>query len=159
MGEQGRPTKYKTEYDEQAYKLCLLGLTNVDLANYFEVNKTTITEWINNHDSFSTAVKSGRIPADANVAASLNKRARGFQYTEETKELDTDGNLIVTKQVTKEVPPDTGAAMAWLKNRRPKDWRDKQEVQVDAHNVNENITSLADLLNDPVKDREIPGDD
>jgi hypothetical protein len=33
--ERGRPTKYKEEYNEQAYKLCLLGATDKELADFF----------------------------------------------------------------------------------------------------------------------------
>lgn len=30
----------------------------------------------------------------------------------------------------RELPPDTTAGIFWLKNRKPKDWRDKQEVEL-----------------------------
>lgn len=152
----GRPSSYKPEYVKVAYNLALLGATDVEIGNAFDVSEQTINNWKKEYPDFSLALKDGKTIADAEVAASLNKRARGFRYVEVTKELNGVGQLVVTKEVTKEVAPDTGAAMAWLKNRRSKNWRDKQEVQVDSHNVNENITSIADLLNDPVKDREIP---
>lgn len=38
---------------------------------------------------------------------------------------EDDKRLVVTKVVTKEVIPDTTAQIFWLKNRKPKDWRDK----------------------------------
>ena len=53
----GRPTKYKDEYAEQAYKLCLLGATNEDLANFFEVAVSTIDKWISEIEEFSGALK------------------------------------------------------------------------------------------------------
>ncbi|HLS07388.1 MAG TPA: hypothetical protein VK079_05485, partial [Bacillota bacterium] len=31
--------------------------------------------------------------------------------------------------VTKEVQPDTTAQIFWLKNRKPAEWRDKQEIE------------------------------
>ena len=37
-----RPTKYNKEYNMQAYKLALLGATDVELADFFEVNQDTI---------------------------------------------------------------------------------------------------------------------
>ncbi len=40
------------------------------------------------------------------------------------------GELVVTKEVTKEVVPDTTAQIFWLKNRKPEQWRDKQDVQI-----------------------------
>lgn len=42
----------------------------------------------------------------------------------------TAGQVISVKSVKKFIPPDTGAAMAWLKNRQPAKWRDKQEVDL-----------------------------
>ena len=120
----GRPSKYKPEYAEQAYKLCLLGATDKDLADFFETTEQTINAWKQQHPDFLESLKNGKEVADAEVAASLYKRARGYQYEERTIE---GGEL--TKTVVKEVPPDTGAAMAWLKNRRPQAWRDKQDIE------------------------------
>lgn len=39
------------------------------------------------------------------------------------------GELVVTKEVIKEVQPDTTAQIFWLKNRQPDKWRDKQDVE------------------------------
>lgn len=39
------------------------------------------------------------------------------------------GELIVTKEVVKEVVPDTTAQIFWLKNRKPAQWRDKQDIE------------------------------
>ena len=39
------------------------------------------------------------------------------------------GEMVVTKEVTKEVIPDTTAQIYWLKNRKPEEWRDKRNVE------------------------------
>lgn len=124
----GRPTKYKEEYNEQAYELCLLGYTNEELAVFFEVSLSTFKEWRNKFPKFSAAVKAGKEVADAKVAKSLFKRACGYQYDETTKE-GAAGNMKVTKIVTKEVAPDAGAALNWLKNRQKDKWRDKRDIE------------------------------
>ena len=36
---------------------------------------------------------------------------------------------IVQTQIRKYYPPDTTAGIFWLKNRKPAEWRDKQEVE------------------------------
>ena len=41
----GRPTKYKDEYCEQAYKLCLLGATDKEMADFFQVSLSTLNLW------------------------------------------------------------------------------------------------------------------
>ena len=48
---------------------------------------------------------------------------------------DGTGQIIYSKKTKKTVPPDTGAAMAWLKNRRPDKWRDKQDVEISSPNL------------------------
>ena len=56
------------------------------------------------------------------------QRALGYEYTETTREYIPElGEMHVTKEVTKQVAPDTTAQIFWLKNRKPQDWRDKQE--------------------------------
>ena len=63
---------------------------------------------------------------DRQVENALLKRALGYEYTEVTKEYVPDvGKMTVTKEVTKQVIPDTTAQIFWLKNRKPGDWRDK----------------------------------
>lgn len=123
----GAPTKYQDSHDKQAYKLCLLGATDAELADFFEVNEDTINEWKKVHDTFSVSIKRGKFQADANVATKLFKRATGYQHP------DTDIKMyegqIITTEVIKHYPPDTTAGIFWLKNRQPKKWRDKQEVE------------------------------
>ena len=108
----GRPGRYKPEYDDQARKLCLLGFTDVKLAEYFEVSETTISNWKIEYPSFLEALKAGKEKADANVAEGLYKRAAG--YTHEDKYF----------------PPDPGAATRWLKNRQRDLWRDRVDTTI-----------------------------
>ena len=97
----GRPTKYRPEFCEQAMRLCLLGAKDSELAAFFEVTESTLNKWKLEHAEFSESLSDGKENADANVASSLYKQA-------------LSGN--------------TTAAIFWLKNRRKRDWRDKQEI-------------------------------
>lgn len=117
-------SKYKPEYDEQAYKLCLLGLTDAQLADFFGVCEATINNWKKEHPSFLESLKKGKLIADAEVAASTFKRATGFQSVEIKEETGIVGGSEVNKTtvITKEVPPDTGAAAFWLKIRQRDVW-------------------------------------
>jgi hypothetical protein len=78
----GRPTDYKTEYAEQTYKLCLLGATDKELANFFDVVESTINLWKQEHSEFSESIKRGKFQADANVADRLYQRATGYEHPE-----------------------------------------------------------------------------
>lgn len=146
----GRPTEYKTEYCVQVEKLCKLGATDKEIADFFEVVESTINLWKLEHPEFSESIKKGKIIADAEVAHSLHKRAIGYQYDEVTYEKIGPGDdkvevgeqgmesvkqdLYKKKVVTKEVPPDVAAQNIWLKNRRGRvdksaqRWADKIET-------------------------------
>lgn len=117
----GRPTSYKTEYDQQAFRLSLLGLSDAELADFFEISVSTLNAWKKEYLSFSDALRRGKTEADGKVARALYKRALGFEYTETTREA---GKLI--KTVTKIVVPDVGAVTLWLKNRQRDKWRDRE---------------------------------
>lgn len=127
-GEQGRPTKYKPEYDEQVVKLCRLGATDKEIADFFNVVESTINYWKIHEPSFSESIKKGKIIADMNVANALYKKATGYQQ-EDVEVFQFQGEPVIVP-IIKNYQPDTGAAMAWLKNRRPKDFRDKQDIEM-----------------------------
>ncbi len=120
-------SKYDERYVKLAYNYCLLGATDADLANFFDVAESTINKWKLDHPAFSESIKRGKHEADANVAASLYNRAMGFTHTE-TKIATYEGRITDTLDVDKHYAPDTTAAIFWLKNRQPKMWRDKQEL-------------------------------
>lgn len=124
-----RPTKYEEKMDEQVFKLALLGLDDKEMANILLVSERTLNRWKNEHPTFCQSIQKGKGPADAEVAASLFKRACGFEYEESTNYVDKEGN---TSEQTnnKYSVPDTGAAFIWLKNRRSGKWRDKREMDI-----------------------------
>ena len=126
--EMGRPTKYRSEYAEQAYKLALLGATDEEMANFFSVSRSTFALWKKQMPDFSDTVKRGKALADANVAAALYKKAVGYEYPSE-KIMNVNNEVVRVPTIT-HVPPDPGAAFNWLKNRRPREWRDKQQVEL-----------------------------
>ena len=134
----GQPTSYKEKYNEQARKLCLLGATDKILADFFGVCEATINNWKNEHPKFLESLRAGKEIADANVANSLYQRACGYSHPE-TKIATFEGQITDTKEVVKHYPPDTNAALTWLKNRQGDKWRDKVEQEVsglDAININ-----------------------
>lgn len=118
----GRPTKYDPKYAAQAEKLCRLGASDIQLAEFFEVEEKTIYNWKNEHPSFLQATRAGKAIYDDPVEASLAKSALGFKRSIER--LGKDGTPI---ECFEEVPPNPVSAIFWLKNRRPDRWRDKQE--------------------------------
>ena len=125
--QRGRPTEYKPEMAKQAAKLCALGATDFELAEFFEVDTRTIYRWKNQHKDFCQAVKVGKDKADDRVERALYNRAVGYSFESE-KVFQFQGEVI-RAEIVEHVPPDPGAAFNWLKNRRSSEWRDKQEVE------------------------------
>jgi len=124
----GRPSSYKPEYAEQARKLCSLGATDADLADFFEVSDRTIYRWASAHDEFCQALKAGKDVSDDRVERSLYHKAVGYTFDSE-KVFQFQGEIV--RAPTKEhVPPDTTAMIFWLKNRRKDTWRDRQEHEL-----------------------------
>lgn len=127
----GRPTKYKEEYTEQVFKLCLLGATDERLADFFDISESTLNLWKKEYPKFSEAIKKGKDEADARVAESLYNRALGYSHPED-KIFNVQGKegpepLIVP--TIKHYPPDATSAIFWLKNRQKAQWRDKQDLE------------------------------
>lgn len=123
-----RPSKYKQEYADQAYKLCLLGATDKELADFFGTTEQSINAWKGKYSEFFESIKRGKDDADAKIAQSLYHRAKGYKH-EAVKILQHNGEVIQVPY-TEHYPPDTTACIFWLKNRQPKLWRDKQEHEV-----------------------------
>lgn len=121
----GRPTLYREDYAKQAYRLCLLGATDEDLAEAFGVTKVTITNWKTDYPEFLCSITQGKTEADAKVAESTYKLAVGDVYIQEEK-LARDGSKVTLKR---QIPPDPAAQRMWLFNRRPKQWKNKVEVK------------------------------
>lgn len=153
----GRPTKYKREYDEQAYKLCLLNATDKQIADFFGVAEQTINEWKHKHKKFSESIRAGKIKADMEISKSLFERASGAKYKQQrafkVKEVIYGDNgkrvaereRLETIDVDMQDPPDTKAIEFWLKNRQPGLWRDRQKEE-QTENLTEGFKAIASAI-------------
>ena len=123
----GRPSKFKPEFVAQAAKLAALGATDREVAEFFDVDERTLHRWKHQNEAFCQSLKVGKEAADERVEQSLYRRAIG--YTQDDTHFSAYEGVVTQTPYVKQVPPDTTAAIFWLKNRKPTDWRDKQEVQ------------------------------
>jgi len=140
MSNAGRPQenlydKWIKGKEEVIISACRNGATIEDLTRIIGCGKTAFHRVKKVYSEFSELLKEGKEEADLKVENALFKRACGFEYEEKTNEvkMNSDGSLgqvISLKTTTKFIPPDTGAAMAWLKNRQPAKWKDKHEVEM-----------------------------
>lgn len=129
MSKTGRPTKYKKEFCIQAEKLCKKGFIDTEIADFFEVEEKTINNWKKAHPEFLQSLKSGKLYSDEAVVSSLYGRALGYEFEERKVEVDAEKKEKVTI-TTKQMAGDTTAQIFWLKNRRPKEWRNAPELDI-----------------------------
>ena len=115
------------------------GLTDEQIAHNMGIRRSTLADWKNKFPDISDALKKGKEVVDVEVENALLKRAKGFAYLEEKQETDAFGHKTVTKTI-KQVAPDVGAAVFWLKNRKPAQWRDNPT------SVDDNTGQLEQLL-------------
>lgn len=122
------------------------GLTDEQIAKNIGVNPDTLYTWKKKYPEISESLKKGKEVVDIEVENALLKRALGYKFTEITKESMYNPKtekfeFRVSKEVVKEVQPDTTAQIFWLKNRKPADWRDKKDVDLNA-NINNPFNGL-----------------
>jgi hypothetical protein len=123
----GRPSKFQPEFIGQAEKLCKLGATDMEIADFFEVDVRTLYRWKAEHEGFCQALKSGKDQADERVERSLFARAIGYEHDD--MDIRVVDGVVVQTPIRKHYPPDTTAGIFWLKNRRSTEWRDKVQQE------------------------------
>lgn len=109
------------------------GLTDEDIAHNIGISRSTLKEWKKKIPAISATLNTNKAIADIRVENALFKKAIGCTVKEKviSKIKNPDGTVTGTERIVeRELPPDTTAGIFWLKNRKPKDWRDKQEVEL-----------------------------
>lgn len=148
----GRPTKFKTEFVEQARKLASLGATDREAAEFFGINEATLHRWKHTKAEFCEALKVGKETADQRVEQSLYRRAVGYDHDAVKIFMPAGSPAPVYAPFVEHTPPDTTAGIFWLKNRKPAEWRDKVEH---THGADDALAEL--LLRIDGKSRDLPG--
>lgn len=142
----GRPTDYQADYAVQAEKLCLLGATDREIADFFDVDVRTIYRWKAEHSEFCQSVKAGKEIADDRVERSLFQKAVGYEQEEVKIFMPGGAENPVYAPFTAKIAPDTTAAIFWLKNRRPAEWREKLQTE---HSGEVKFTQIERTIIDP----------
>jgi len=127
MPKVGRPTDYKPEFLEKVRAFSGLGLSQQDMANLLGVPPGTFDCWVKRKPEFARAIKEGRSTANASVTRSLFNSALGqMQRIKCPKCLEVFehrgfGNVV--------------AAIFWLCNRAPEEWKNIQKQQIEIENI------------------------
>ena len=123
-----RPSKFTKEIQEQAMLLAEKGWTDVEMSKFFKITEVTWNNWKAKFPEFFKSLKEAKEVADKKVERSLYERATGYSHPED-KIFKPAGEEPTIVPTIKHYPPDTTAAIFWLKNRQPGQWREKQTVE------------------------------
>lgn len=105
----GRPPKYNSEiHDKEVLRYALSGMTDEQMACAMDIDVSTLNRWKEEHDSFRESLKEGKTDADGHIVTSLYSKAKYGDVT---------------------------AQIFWLKNRKRKEWRDRQELDMEIKNA------------------------
>jgi hypothetical protein len=115
---------FKPEYIEQARKLCELGHTDLEIAEFFDVSLRTFANWKKRNSEIVHALKTARRVADERVVRSLYQKACGYSYDAVKIFMPAGAKKPVYAPYVEHMPPDVTACIFWLKNRDPAHWRD-----------------------------------
>lgn len=136
-----RPSKYETHVQP---KLMLIeawardGLTDADMCKNLDIGKDAFIDYKKRYPELSEVLTRGKEVIDVMVENALLKAALGYDYTEEELNKMT-GDPIELRKVAH---PNTTALIFWLKNRKPKEWRDRQEID---HSGKIGVTIVDDI--------------
>lgn len=123
-----RPTIFKPAHVETARALAFAGATDREVADFLKVAERTIHRWKIDHPEFGEALQTGKDAADRRVEHSLYRKAIGYSFDSE-KIWHWEGK-VVRAACVEHVPPSDVAAIFWLKNRKPDQYREKSQVEV-----------------------------
>jgi hypothetical protein len=129
-----RPPSYNQKiHCALAKKLATKGYTDVEIADTIGISERSLNYWKERYPEFLQSIKEGKRIPDDRVEKSLYKNAVGYNYKAHKPMSISDGNgegsHIEIVEYTEHIPAQTVAQIFWLKNRRPAQWRDKQEVE------------------------------
>ncbi len=154
----GRPSLWDDKFVDVAKAMARLGAIDMDIANALGCNIRTLHRWKIEHPEFAEALEVGKEDADKIVEQSLYRRATG--YTFDSEKIVTAGGVVQRVETMEHVPPDTTAAIFWLKNRKGTDWRDTKNLKHDVEKdspLGKFFSQLGPSTFTPVDDA--PGDD
>lgn len=140
----GRP---RSEFSEEVLPL-LEGVTGsgtvTRICEVLGISSTVFYKWLKDEPSFSEAVMRVRARADDQIEDAFFNRAKGYTINITEEKMDKDGMTVpLTRQLHHAA--DAGAALNFLKNRRPEVWRDTKTVELKGAHVDLVAEALADL--------------
>lgn len=142
----GRPDKFDPRYIEEARRLTLLGATDREMADFWQISIATLHKWKIERPDFLSALN-GKLSADSGVSTSLYRRAMG--YTDKATKVVMVNGKPKAFEYTEYYPPDVTACIFWLKNRQREKWRDttrQEQTGADGGTIKNEVTQQTVII-------------
>lgn len=123
------------------------GLIDKQIAHNMGVSYTSLREWKNQFPAIAEALRKGKEVVDREVENALFKSAIGYtqtirkpvkvrdvEYDPETGRKVREIERWVAVEEEIHVPPQVTAQIFWLKNRKPDQWREKNDLTLTPSN-------------------------
>ena len=109
------------------------GLIDRQIAKNMGVAWSTLSNWKKQFPEIAEALAKGKEVVDREVENALFKRAMGYWVTE-TKTITSAKDGVKVEETHRHIVPDTTAQIFWLKNRKPDQWREKNDLTLTPSN-------------------------
>ena len=131
------------------------GILLKDIATNMGISSAQLSQWRKKYEEIDHALATGKEIVDYRVENALLKSALGFKTKEITVTIghrQINGQWVdITKETKeKEIAPNVTAALAWLNNRKPEQWKRNRDnvVEVDDEDNDIKITIIRGKDND-----------
>ena len=130
---------------ESIYKMRLLGMSEVDMAEVLEVSYEMFKYWKKTRPEVTKALNDAKLGASTSVAEAFLLCAIGYDYDEEIAVYDRSSHEWKKTTIKRHRPADPWSAAKFLslKNRN-EGWSETQRVQID-YNANLNIDMVTTM--------------
>lgn len=126
----GRPLTYDEKLHPLLAKaLAAQGKTNIEIYEELDISEKTFYTWKIDHPEFSQAIEQGKDELINQVEKALYRKAIGYENKKAVKIFQFQGQEVIVPY-TEIIHPDVAAQKFILSNRRPKEWSEKQALEL-----------------------------
>lgn len=120
------------------------GIYYDEIAERIGISRTTLLQWRKKYPEINKALNTGKDIIDYKVENALLKAALGYTTQEIKvtigKQVKNGQTFMITKEtITKEIAPNVTAALAWLNNRKPEQWKRNRDNFFDENSEDTNL--------------------
>jgi hypothetical protein len=139
MAKLGRKTKYTKETPQKVHEFAKNGNTREQIAHNLGISKQTLCVWLKEKSELSDALIEGESLAVSRIENAMFKRSIGYKVKETKKyisQTDDKGKKITrVEEITKHILPDVTIGMFLLKNKKPEEYKERQDVNLNSEGI------------------------